>query len=168
MKQSQQYLGLAVLVSLSLTGCASADARYPSLAVRDAERVQGTLEPASSEEPSVIGISNLDALTAPHDRAREAHARFTAMESEVRNLIAASSGLGPEDDRRARALAGFAQLTTLRAQTALALSDLDLLEVKAATGFKRTREIRDFQSSIIEMIEQQDAALDSLDKAMTR
>lgn len=168
MKQVYQLLCFAAVAGLSLTGCASSDGRYPSLAVRDTERVQGTLEPAPSDQPEVIGIENLDALIAPVDRAKEAHAQFTAIEDEVRTLVNASRGVGPEDDRRAQALAGFAQLTSLRAKTALALSDLDLLEVKAATGFTRTQEIREFQSTILRLIEQQDATLDSLNEAMTR
>lgn len=168
MKQAHQLLFLAAVFGFSLSGCASADDRYPSLAVRDAERVQDTLEPALSDQPEVIGQSNLDALVAPVDRAQEAHAQFTAMEGQVRSLVFASRGIGPEDDRRAQALAGFAQLTSLRAKTALALSDLDLLELKAATGFKRTQEIREFQSTILKLIEQQDKTLDSLNEAMTR
>lgn len=157
---------MAALVGLSLAGCAAADGRYPSLAVRDAERVQATIDPAPSDQPVVFAVSNLEALDAPFKRAGDAHARFTAMQPEVRALVAASRGLGPENDRRARALVGFAALTSLRSQTALALSELDLLEVNAATGFENARAIRDFQNAVLTMITQQDAALDSLNEAL--
>lgn len=157
---------MATLIGFSLAGCASADGRYPSLAVRDAERVQGSFEPAPTDQNAATGTINPETLDAPFKRASDAHARFTAMQPEVRALVSASRGLSRENDRRARALVGFATLTSLRSQTALALSDLDLLEVNAATGFERTREIRDFQNAVLRMITQQDAALDSLNEAM--
>ena len=167
MKSIYTKICLAVLLGAGLGGCASADGQYPSLAVRDAERVQGTFTPPSpSDQPAVIGITNLDELLAPVDRAEKANAQFLALQSEVRALVSGAQGLGVEDDRRAQALAGLAQLTSLRGQTALALSDLDLLEAKAATAFERTKEIRDFQTGIRTMIGEQDAVLDSLGAAL--
>jgi hypothetical protein len=159
---------LSVLLAFALGGCASADGRYPSLAVRDAERAQGTLNPSPPSQPSAIGITDLDALMAPLDRARDADAKFAAQKDEVNALIAASSGLGPEDDRRARALIGYAELTSLRGQTALALSDLDQLETSSATQFKRTKDINDLQTSIQRMIAQQDETLDSLSEMLSQ
>ena len=93
---------------------------------------------------------------------------FTAQKDEVNALIQASNGLGPEDARRARALIGYAELTSLRGQTALALSDLDQLEASAATQFKRTKDISDLQASIQQMLAQQDEALDSLSEMLAK
>ena len=161
-------LYLSALIAFALAGCASADGRYPSLAVRDAERAQGTLSPSPPDEPFVIGVTDAEALFAPHTKASETHALFNEQLGDVTELVRASSGLGPEDDRRARALVGLASLTSLRGQTALALSDLDQLEAAAATQFKRTNEINDLQASIQKMIAQQDAALDSLTEMLSQ
>ncbi|MEO1220390.1 MAG: hypothetical protein AAFY42_03425 [Pseudomonadota bacterium] len=162
MTKPSLQIGLIAILALALGACASADGRYPSLAIRDAERAQGTLNPRPSTDDAVDGITDMDALLAPLDRAQEAHAEFTAQKDQVNALVLASRGIGPEDDRRARALVGLAALTSLRGQTALALADLDQLEVSAATEFKRTREIRDLQASIQQLIQQQDQTLDSL------
>jgi hypothetical protein len=152
----------SVLLAFALGGCASADGRYPSLAVRDAERAQGTLDPSPPIEAEVVGTTDMNALLAPLDRAQEAHAKFAAQQDEVTALALASRGVGPEDDRRSRALVGLAALTSLRGQTALALADLDQLEIAAATEFKRTKEIRDLQATIRQLIAEQDTTLDSL------
>ena len=168
MKKPPTPFTLSILLAFALGGCASADGRYPSLAVRDAERAQGTLTPSPPEQPTGTGITDLDGLMAPLDRAKEADAMFTAQKDEVNALIQASNGLGPEDDRRARALIGYAELTSLRGQTALALSDLDQLEASAATQFKRTKDISDLQASIQQMLAQQDEALDSLSEMLAK
>ena len=155
-------IGLIAILSLSLGACASADGRYPSLAIRDSERAQGTLAPLPPTDGAEAGMTDMDAILAPLERAQAAHAEFTAQQDQVSAIVLASRGLGPEDDRRARALVGLAALTSLRGQTALALADVDQLEVRAATEFKRTKEIRDLQASIVQLIQQQDETLDSL------
>lgn len=158
----------ALCLGVVLSGCASAEGRYPSLAVRDAERTQGTLRPTPASESSAVAAINPEQLLAPATRAKESHSKFTAQQGEVNDLVLASIGRGPEDDLRARALVGLAGLTSLRGQTALALSDLDRLEVAAATEFKPTKEIRDQQASVQQMIAQQDAALDSLSEMLAK
>ena len=158
----------AGLAGLILSACAASDGRYPSLAVRDAERVQGTFEPAPPSLPAAGNPVDNRQLSAPLTRAKEAHALFTARQDEVSALVTASRGLGPEDDRRAQALVGLADLTSLRGQTAVALSDLDQLEAEAATGFARTEDIREVQASILELIAQQDVTLDSLSEKLAQ
>ena len=159
---------LTVLLAFAVGGCASADGRYPSLAVRDAERAQGTLEPAAPAVPSVIAITNLESLDAAINRAEATHTKFTSLQGDVAALVSASRGLGPENDTRARALIGVAQLASLRAETALALADLDVMEAKAASGFKRTKDIRDFQAVIMKLLAQQDETLDSLSETLSQ
>lgn len=168
MQKAPSPFTLSILLAFALGGCASADGRYPSLAVRDAERATGMLTPAAPAPPAKNGVVDTEQLLAPLDRAQAAHAQFTMRQSEVKTLVLSSSGHGPEDDARARALVGLADLTSLRGQTALALSDLDQLEASAATQFGRTNEIRDLQASIQQMIAQQDAALDSLSEMLTK
>lgn len=168
MNRPPLHFHLGALLALTVGGCASTDGRYPSLAIRDAERAQGTLTPSPPEQPAVVGITDLDGLMAPLVRARKIDAEFAAQKDEVNALILASSGLGPDDDRRARALIGYAELTSLRGQTALALSDLDQLEAAAAIQFKRPKDINDLQASIQRMLAQQDEALDSLSETLAK
>lgn len=159
-------ISLGLALNAALAGCAGADGRYPSLAVRDAERVQGTLTPTNDEPEISSQAPQIEAIEAIIGQAQSAHASFSAQKGEVSALVMSARGFSIEDDRHARALTGLAQLTSLRGQTALALSQLDLMEAKAATGFKRTQDIRALQNAILRMIAEQDATLETLSETL--
>lgn len=171
-EKTQEHRPLAVLLAALLTtalgGCASTDGRFPSLAVRDAERLTGELTPSvPSQEPispvaSAAQVSDFIAL------ALGAHREFAAITPQATSLMRASRGTGPTSDARAQALVALAQLTSLRSQTALALANLDALEAKAATTFAPTVEIKAAQMQVTQIVNEQDATLDSLTTQMAQ
>jgi len=168
MKQPHRILCPVALLGLSITGCASSDDRYPSLAVRDAERAMGTLSTANPGTNILAETPDFAPVQAALDRAKRANDAFVAEQAGVRDLVLATRGLSIENDRRSRALVGLARLTSLRSQTALALADLDQIEVRAATAFADVKDIRRAQSSVLRLVTAQDTVLDSLDEGLTR
>ena len=168
MKRHLHQICCPIVLAAMLGGCAAADGRYPSLAVRDAERVSGTINPSAPDIQTPITPLNLAPIKAAIARAEAANSKFASQTVEVRTLVAAARGSGLDSDRRSHALAALAGLTSLRGQTALALADIDLLEAKAASGFERTQEIREAQSAVVRLVMAQDEALDSLSAQLAR
>jgi len=168
MKTAQQLPILSVILALTLSACASADERYPSLDIRPTERSLGTLNPEKPGGDSTAPATDLRLIQSALDRALAANANFAVQETEARKLMAVARGRDRESDDRARALVAVAGLTSLRGQTAIALADLDALEVKAATEFSETNAIHTAQASVVRLITAQDATLDSLSEVMAR
>ena len=71
-------------------------------------------------------------------------------------------GRGIESNVRQRALVAFADLTTLRSDTAIAMGNLDLLKAEAATTFAPTEDIELAQAEVATLLAEQDEALDAL------
>ena len=157
---------LAGLAALLLTGCAASNDRYPSLAVRDAERVTGEFTPAYMDDPAPTYTTDRRRIGDALEQARTAHGQFTQAQPGVLGLARAASGRGNDSDARAQALSAMAELTTLRGQTVMALSDLDRLEAEAATLYADLSDIREAQVYVAGLVGEQDAALDSVARAM--
>ena len=153
---------IACMAGLVISGCAAPDGRYPSLAVRDAERVSGEFTPQA--QPTGVPVVQPDSgrIDTAIASAKQANIKFLSQSDEVSALVAASRGTGQESDVRARALVGVASLTSLRGQTAGALSQLDALEAQAATSFAETGAIRDAQATVVRMLSAQDQILETL------
>lgn len=152
----------AIVFAAALSGCAGADGRYPSLAVRDAERPGSTIEvpPPLSVGPTAASMDTVfEALASAH----QWHMLFEADQEGVRELIDASKGLGLESDARTQALVAFANLTSLHGQTAGVLATLDQLEAESAVKYHPLEDVRDAQARVAKILEQQDAVLDSLE-----
>ncbi|MEE4199489.1 hypothetical protein [Erythrobacter sp.] len=146
----------------SLAGCAGSDTRYPSLAIRDAERaiLAGNAAPPAAAPAPVVQVDPA-LIAAPLERAREAHARFLDQRPATLDLARAASGLSNDSDRRSRALVALANLTTIRADTALALADLDRLEAETATQLSALEAIEEAQGEVARLVEVQDESLDA-------
>lgn len=145
-----------------LAACASPEGEYPSLAIRDIERVGGTMEvePAPPPPaPPAAALASLDDLAAA---AREAHRQFLAAEPEARRMTnsAASSGRGSE--AWARAQVAIADLEAQRSETMIALADLDRIYVDAATSAQATESIAAVRSEVNGIVDQQNDVITSL------
>ena len=119
--------------SLLLGGCAAGPAGdYPSLAIRDAERITGTLsvpQPYVGAPPSAAILGQLDALESEADAA---HAAFLAEAPRASSIVSAARGAEIGSEAWANAEVALASLTTARSRTMVALADLDRLYVSAA------------------------------------
>lgn len=151
-----------VLFAAALAGCAGSSDAYPSLTIRDAERMTGTLSPAAPVSAPVPSVQTIASVEAALDLAQSMHSRFIATRPQVAALTASARGRGQESDARAKALIALAELTSLHSETALALADLDRMEVDAATQFAALDDIRSAQARIQALVMDQDLILDTL------
>lgn len=146
----------------ALGGCAGNSDDYPSLAIRDAERVTGSLSPASQPSAPALSAQTIESIDAALLSAQSMHARFLDARPQAAALVDAARGSGPESDNRAKALIAMADLTSLHSETAIALAELDRMEVEAATEFASVDTIRSAQIEVKKLVSDQDLILDAL------
>lgn len=162
-------LSFTALLAISLAGCAStADDGYPSLAVREVERAEGTFEPVESKRLDVPQVETgltggLEArLAALVDQARSAHAQFTGSVGTAEQRVAAASGSAVGTDRWAAAQVALADLDSARSSAAIALGDLDILYGAAAVQAEDTSAIEAARNTVIALVSEEDAILERL------
>jgi hypothetical protein len=129
MPNSQTCLASLALCTL-LGACASAGGPYPSLAIRDAERVTGSAQPVTGEVAPPLPPPPLDAsigqrIAQTVERARKAHASFTAGIAKAASTISAARGSSASTDTWVSAQVALAELQSLRSDTVIAQADLD-------------------------------------------
>lgn len=150
-----------------LSACAGSGDRYPSLAIRDAERQTGVTQPV--QPPTPVGpVASDEEIAAILASARDADAAFREARPGVSRLAEAARGLGVESNAYSNAAAAIATLSSLRGETVAALGRLDELETEAATTFAPVEEIRTAQREIEGMIAQQSAALEAVSMGLAR
>lgn len=118
----------------ALTAACSTAGNYPSLAVRDVERVRGSASPAPAEAtplpsppPASADLTTrLEGLVA---MAREADRQFQASRGNAERAVAAA-GTVPADSWSTASVA-LARLENARSAALVALADLDTLYVDA-------------------------------------
>ena len=149
--------------ALMLAGCAGApEGAFPSLAIRDVERVTGTLAPPPVFTPAAPAPATLDRLAALRADAAEAHARFLAAAPAARASIGAASRAATGSERWARAQVALAGLETIRGQAMIALADLDRIYVDAATSGGALASVAAARDEVARMVEEEDRLIDSL------
>ena len=167
MKQALFRIAPLVLV-MPLAACAGGSADYPSLAVRDAERVEGTFEPAPAPEPSPSpppvqpSPDLLQRLALLRTAAASAHQAFLETAPGTRRAVEAAHGTGVESKSWAAAQVALADLDSARSQTAVPLGDLELMFANAALAFELREPIADTRSDVAAMVAQEDAILAEL------
>ena len=160
---------ITIVLLLFLAACATANAdSYPSLAVRDVERAEGTFEPVQTaplDVPPVAVdltgglVARLAALVA---QAREAHAAFMASVPEAERRVSAASGSGVGNDSWAAAQVALADLDSARSSAAVALADLDILHTAASIQSESTAQMDAARSVVIALVAEEDATLERL------
>jgi hypothetical protein len=143
-----------VLALLSLAACA-APSRYPSLAIRDAERPSGTLQPTEAEPyvPPATPSETLDRLGRLTAEAQAAHQTFLAATERARAPVAAGRGTAEGSDAWSKAQIALADLEASRSQAMIALADLDRLYLEAeleAADMTRITAARDEVSALVD------------------
>ena len=118
---------------LALSACNADRSRFPSLAIRPAERAYNTGQESSSAAPaSPEATVDLPArVAALRETALTAHARFTAQQGQATSFINAAKGSAPGTEAWSRAAIALASLTSARGEGMVALSDLDRLLIAA-------------------------------------
>ena len=159
----------SALLAAMLAGCSSTSTEgYPSLAIRDVERVQGSFEPAPPQRLDVPEVEvdlagGLDArLSALVAQARSAHEEFRSAQPGAERLVAAASGAAIGSDSWAAAQVALADLDSARSMAAIALGDLDIIYAAAEVQAEDTGAIDEARDSVIAMIGEEDAVLERL------
>ncbi len=129
MKQPFSTLLIAPCVLL-VTACASTG-DFPSLAVRDSERVTGTLEapPAPTYTPPPLSTATVTTLGELAERVRSAHQRFLAEAATARATVARGAGSSAGTDTWSDAQVAIAGLQAIRSDAMIALADIDRIHV---------------------------------------
>lgn len=126
-----------LLLLLALGACNADRSRYPSLAIRPAERAYGTGQEAISSQslPLTVeqpGMADLAArVAALRLAAFEAHARFTEQQGTAARLAQAARGQALGTNAWSQAAIALASLESARSQGMVALADLDRLFIAA-------------------------------------
>jgi hypothetical protein len=160
---------IALSLGLAVNGCASVDGKYPSLALRDAERANGQFEPVAPVAGLDVPQVQLDFdgtleeyLSQLQSRARAANARFSSASSATRAQVRAARGASLESNAWGVAQIGLASLDTHRSETGIILADLDTLFVAAKVQNEDTAAIVAVREETLALIERQDALLSTL------
>lgn len=158
----QARLPLSAALFALLAACASPDGEYPSLAVRDIERVSGSMEVEPAPPPPPPAPATLDTLQDLAENARAAHQRFLAKAPEARTITRAAAGAPRGSEAWSRAQVAIADLEAQRSQVMIALADMDRIYVDAATSAVATESIADVRSSINALVDEENALIQDL------
>lgn len=163
-----QFARACVLAMLgcSLGACAAASNAYPSLAIRDAERAAGTLQPAEPAPyvppaPPAAVLDRLDQLAAD---AASAHRAFLAEVPQARSAVAAARGADPGADSWSRAQVAVAGLESSRSRAMIVLADLDRIYVDAAIEGTELARIAATRDLVGGQVDEQNAAIEDMQR----
>ncbi|WP_209347251.1 hypothetical protein [Pontixanthobacter sp. CEM42] len=145
--------------SLILSGCASSNKTYPSLAIRDAERVSGSFAVPEAIEPAPLRAEIANQLGQISADASESHRAFMAAAPGARSAVTSGAGAEVTSDAWAAAQIAMADLDSLRSVTAVALADLDLLFVDSTLAFEQREAVAEVREEVIGYLREEDAAL---------
>ena len=157
------------LLAFLLAGCSStATEGYPSLAVRDVERVQGSFEPVPVQRLDVPAVEvdlagGLDArLAALVAQARAAHGDFQAAQPRAEQVVAAAADAEIGSDSWAAAQIALADLDSARSIAAVSLGDLDIIHAAATVQADDLGKIDAARDQVLGLIGEEDAVLKRL------
>ena len=163
-------VGAALLPLALLAGCASSTGDYPSLAIRDAERIAGTLEPAQPEPyvappppPAVLG--QLDALA---QLANGAHEAFLAEEPRASAAVGEARGAAIGSENWAIAEVALADLVSARSRIMEPLADVDRLYVDATVEGNALDSIAATRDAMEAQLAAEDAAIERLQQGLSQ
>ncbi len=163
------HLFLLLIAACLTAGCARApEGAYPSLAIREVERVAGTLAPPPPPapppaQPTPATLDRLGALTA---QAQAAHARLLAAAPAARRTVGAGTGAMVGSEAWAQAQMALSGLETVRSEAMIALAELDRIYVDAAIASEDLSRIEAERDAVAAMVDEQNALIAALRAAL--
>jgi hypothetical protein len=161
---------VALLPIALLAGCATPSPDYPSLAIREAERISGAIQPGEpvpyvppAPSPAILGKA--EALASA---AAEAHQAFLAEAPRASAAVERARGAAIGSENWARAEVALASLISARSQTMEPLADLDRLFVDAAVEGNALALIAATRDRVEAQVAEQDAAIARLQQVLAR
>ena len=164
---SMLRLTLPLAALLALCACAKTTTQYPSLAIRDVERVGTAL---AAREPRQIAVPPVEVdlagglearIESLVQAARVAHGSFSRLVPEARRRVAAGTG-APGSDAWANAQVALAELEAARSQTAIPFGDLEAIYVSKAVQAEQSAALVTARDQVLGWIAEEDAALAQL------
>lgn len=158
-----RFLGQLIFFAL-LGACASASEDYPSLAMRDSERITGTMavaEPASYE-PAPTAQTALESLAVLNQQARAAHAEFVAAAPAASRTAQAARNAGVGTQAWSDAQVAIAELESQRGQLLIALADLDRIYVSTSNAGEAIAPVAEVRNDIAALAEEENAVISEL------
>ncbi|HTN13667.1 MAG TPA: hypothetical protein VL094_02550 [Sphingomonadaceae bacterium] len=161
---SRPFALLPLAAALALAGCATDDGVYPSLSIRDAERVSGVFDPVEAEPfvPAPQGAETLGRIGKLRADAQASHTRFLSAAEKARSPVAAARSAQPGADAWSVAQVALADLAGIRSESMISLAELDLLYVDAQTEGQELAEIESARADVDRLATEEDRLLDSL------
>ncbi len=147
-----------------MTGCAGDPELYPSLSIRDEERISGTFEPVEPEvyEPVPIASETLGRIDALREQARLANERFLAAAERLRGPIAQARGAEPGSISWSKAQVALAELQSSRSDAMIALADLDAIYLETQLESGNPERIATARSEVAALVASQDRLIEAI------
>lgn len=168
-------LPLLIMVSIPLSACAT-KGDYPSLARRDAERITGTAEAASSTPVQPPAPPPPDAQVSARlaqlvEQARAANGRFAAQKGRTEQVVAQGARSAKGSESWAVASVALAQLESARSDTMVAMTSIDEIHTADALAHYNTPSgdepaIAAARAQVTAWIDEQNAVLDILGRKL--
>ncbi|WP_240530072.1 hypothetical protein [Novosphingobium sp. PC22D] len=165
----------ALVPALALSACAS-NGNYPSLALRDAERISGTARPAAPTATPAPELppASADLLTRINDllaTARKAHAVFENKRGSTNRAVGAARGASSASDSWVSAQVALADLQAARSPVVTVLAELDGLYVDArdaapATVSPSAQAIVDARDSVDALVAEENSTIEALGRQL--
>lgn len=160
---------LLALSAAMLSACAGSSADYPSLSIRDFERGQGSLEvPEGTADirPSPLPADKIARIAALRTQIGDSHAKFMAEAPAARSAVRGAAGTSVGDDRWAGAQVALASLESQRSQSAVWLTDLDILFVDTTLEFEQREAVAEARDEATRLVRAEDEILAELRAAL--
>ena len=179
---------IGTALSAALSACAGASDDYPSLAIREVERVRGGFDvspcgecvedaqcvaPSPAPTPTPAPPPELPASYAQRTAAlladvRAADAAFQTSLATARSRVAAARGAALGTPAWGSAQVALADLTSKRSATAIPVTDLEKLAVEIELEQLPNIQMRDAYQEAVRIIQAQDDALEGLYAQVSR
>ena len=183
---------IGTALSAALSACAGASDDYPSLAIREVERVRGGFDvppcgecvedaqcvapspaPSSMSPPTPAPPPELPASYAQRTAAlladvRAADTAFQSSLATARSRVAAARGAALGTPAWGSAQVALADLTSKRSATAIPVTDLEKLAVEIELEQLPNIQMRDAYQEAVRIIQAQDDALEGLYAQVSR
>lgn len=163
---SRTVLSLLVM-SAFLAACSTTPSdRYPSLAIRDIERVYGSNWAVAPEPPpsvpAILSPELAERLAQFRAAAVKAHAEFLQAAPRVEVLVIAAENAELASERWVDAQVGIADLEASRSRAMIALADLDALQIAAELEGGPIEAIVATQQQINTLVAEEDQRLNAI------
>lgn len=154
-----------IFLTLSLGACASPQGDYPSLGVRDGERMTGAIDTAAPAAPVERRPLSTDVATRVEqlrELARTTHENFVEIERRAARLVEAASGNAITTKANASAQIALAELQSAHEATLALLAELDVLLAEATLADAQTADIAAAREQVGATVAAEQAALAAL------